>query len=203
MTDHKELRRLAAAATQGNWGICPETDGTELVAYEVPWKVLAVVCKMPLYPGTNNWYANFAFISKANPKAVTALLDELDQAAQDAEHDRNCWEANVTQFREAKERAEKAVAERDQLRGQLAEEFAKGAREGWMLAHVYNVDIDAEADPEVIAQMESRWPLATPLPAAATFGDNDPGPGPHVDGQSPEWKATHILPDSVQVRTPE
>ena len=36
----------------------------------------------------------------------------------------------------------------------------KAAREGWMRAAVFYKDIDAEADPEVIAEANRRWPLA-------------------------------------------
>jgi hypothetical protein len=35
----------------------------------------------------------------------------------------------------------------------------KAAREGWMRACVFYKDIDAEGDAEVIAEMDSRWPL--------------------------------------------
>lgn len=43
----------------------------------------------------------------------------------------------------------------------LEEAFTRGAREGWMRAYVYAVNIDAEADDGIIAQMNSRWPLKT------------------------------------------
>jgi hypothetical protein len=43
--------------------------------------------------------------------------------------------------------------------GAILSEFTRGAREGWMRACVLYVDLCAESDPAVIAEMDRRWPL--------------------------------------------
>lgn len=206
MTDPKELRRLAAAATPGEWAFDPansmmlyesELTGarTAIVVPEHESIPEGAICEV--WGENHNAAANAAFIAAANPQAVTALLDAL--AGSEAMRD-----ALGEIIDPLQEQAEKAEAERDQLIK------AASCIRHWADTHFNKATGETEGMVVSATHVRDLWAvleaLTTPLPAAATFGDNDPGPGPHVDGQSPEWKAAHILPrapaDSVQVRTP-
>ncbi|SSU22509.1 Uncharacterised protein [Acinetobacter baumannii] len=71
MTDHAELRRLAKAATPGPW------------EYQAPLKVLAadrtsIVLIALSHASYREDEANSRLIAAANPKAILALLDEID-----------------------------------------------------------------------------------------------------------------------------
>lgn len=71
MTDHAELRRLAEAATPGPW------------EYQAPLKILAadrtsIVLIALSHASYREDEANSRLIAAANPKAILALLDEID-----------------------------------------------------------------------------------------------------------------------------
>ena len=81
----QELRKLAEAATQGEW----KWDGNvcDYDPYnESPWLVDAKDSYPPILGGqikcTNT--ANAAFIAAANPAAILALLDRVEKAEKDA-----------------------------------------------------------------------------------------------------------------------
>lgn len=106
MTDHSELKRLAEAATQGEWGfsgsyIAPlrrEQDGS---AYVEIWRSIAQA----------NNPDNAKFIAKANPASVLALIAEVEQL--NAENKRlsallECSQGDMLT-------ADKIIAERDRL----------------------------------------------------------------------------------------
>ncbi len=72
MTDHAELRRLAKAATPGPW------------EYQAPLKILAadrtsIVLIALSHASYREDEANSRLIAAANPKAILALLDEIDR----------------------------------------------------------------------------------------------------------------------------
>ncbi|GLF57971.1 hypothetical protein VNPA152081_18270 [Pseudomonas aeruginosa] len=72
MSDHAELRRLAKAATPGPW------------EYQAPLKILAAdrtsIALIALsHANYREDEANSRLIAAANPKAILALLDEIDR----------------------------------------------------------------------------------------------------------------------------
>ena len=82
MTDD-ELRRLAEAATPGEWRRFPT--GGFAVAVDIPSEYTAIVAKSDPQWGINRDGANAAYIAAANPIAILALLNEkrdlLDRVA--------------------------------------------------------------------------------------------------------------------------
>ncbi|HDQ4479369.1 TPA: ead/Ea22-like family protein [Pseudomonas aeruginosa] len=83
MTDHAELRRLAKAATPGPWTLYVPEDyqgPEELPGYGVECAEGRAIVWGALEPETGCQFDRDAeFIAAANPKAILALLDEIDR----------------------------------------------------------------------------------------------------------------------------
>ncbi|MBY9835067.1 ead/Ea22-like family protein [Pseudomonas aeruginosa] len=82
MTDHAELRRLAKAATPGEWSaVWEEGDDT---AWPNLFPIIqaengeTVIGNEGFYSDLEQDKANAQFCAAANPKTVLALLDEID-----------------------------------------------------------------------------------------------------------------------------
>ncbi|MFK1397332.1 ead/Ea22-like family protein [Pseudomonas aeruginosa] len=83
MTDHAELRRLAKAATPGEWSaVWEEGDDT---AWPNLFPIIqaengeTVIGNEGFYSDLERDKANAQFCAAANPKTVLALLDEIDR----------------------------------------------------------------------------------------------------------------------------
>lgn len=83
MTDHAELRRLAKAATPGEWSaVWEEGDDT---AWPNLFPIIqaengeTVIGNEGFYSDLEQDKANAQFCAAANPKTVLALLDEIDR----------------------------------------------------------------------------------------------------------------------------
>ena len=133
MIDINELRRLAQAATSGEWyvergnhicGRIEVTDGEE------EWHPV-IACTDD--DETNvDFEANAAFIAAANPTAISELLDRLEAAEKERDHEK--W------LRERAEDYAKAVEEqREALRARIAK-MEKQEPVAWMDRHgtLYN-----------------------------------------------------------------
>ncbi|MGU2291315.1 ead/Ea22-like family protein [Pseudomonas aeruginosa] len=82
MSDHAELRRLAKAATPGEWSaVWEEGDDT---AWPNLFPIIqaengeTVIGNEGFYSDLEQDKANAQFCAAANPKAIIALLDEID-----------------------------------------------------------------------------------------------------------------------------
>ncbi len=82
MTDHAELRRLAKAATPGEWSaVWEEGDDT---AWPNLFPIIqaengeTVIGNEGFYSDLEQDKANAQFCASANPKTILALLDEID-----------------------------------------------------------------------------------------------------------------------------
>lgn len=82
MTDHAELRRLAKAATPGEWSaVWEEGDDT---AWQNLFPIIqaengeTVIGNEGFYSDLEQDKANAQFCAAANPKTILALLDEID-----------------------------------------------------------------------------------------------------------------------------
>ncbi|HHG4665873.1 TPA: ead/Ea22-like family protein [Pseudomonas aeruginosa] len=83
MTDHAELRRLAKAATPGEWSaVWEEGDDT---AWPNLFPIIqaengeTVIGNEGFYSDLEQDKANAQFCAAANPKTILALLDEIDR----------------------------------------------------------------------------------------------------------------------------
>lgn len=151
MTDLKELRRLAAAATPGE---CQRNDSAEYAEITRANVMQAMVA--------TDADASF-LMAVANPQAVTALLDELELLKRTYNQ---LFEACANE----QSRAEKAEAERDQLAMQV------GALIGWVggLNH-HLADLPDETSRNLIPAgqeliRKAAKALTTPQAAALTEG---------------------------------
>ncbi|HHW2622902.1 TPA: ead/Ea22-like family protein [Pseudomonas aeruginosa] len=83
MTDHSELRRLAKAATPGEWyAVWEEGDDTawpNLFPIVQAENGETVIGNEGFYSDLEQDKANAQFCAAANPKAIIALLDEIDR----------------------------------------------------------------------------------------------------------------------------
>lgn len=115
--DSNELRRLAQAATSGEWyvergnyicGRIEVTDGEE------EWHPV-IACTDD--DETNvDFEANAAFIAAANPAAVSELLDRLEAAESARRDDYQNWMTALDRNAELLAKLEAAEKERDELR---------------------------------------------------------------------------------------
>ncbi|PCB15156.1 hypothetical protein CJT94_24390 [Pseudomonas aeruginosa] len=80
MTDHAELRRLAKAATPGPWRVQTGCSWRRIGTDRGDGDVLRP-CTHPHdgWPDIVAPAENLKYIASANPKAILALLDEIDQ----------------------------------------------------------------------------------------------------------------------------
>ncbi len=82
MTDHAELRRLAKAATPGEWyAVWEEGDDTawpNLFPIVQAENGETVIGNEGFYSDLEQDKANAQFCAAANPKTILALLDEID-----------------------------------------------------------------------------------------------------------------------------
>jgi len=80
MTDHAELRRLAKAATPGPWRVQTGCSWRRIGTDSGDGDVLRP-CTHPHdgWPDIVAPAENLKYIASANPKAILALLDEIDQ----------------------------------------------------------------------------------------------------------------------------
>ncbi len=80
MTDHAELRRLARAATPGPWRVQTGCSWRRIGTDSGDGDVLRP-CTHPHdgWPDIVAPAENLKYIASANPKAILALLDEIDQ----------------------------------------------------------------------------------------------------------------------------
>ncbi|MDI2345926.1 ead/Ea22-like family protein [Pseudomonas aeruginosa] len=99
MTDHAELRRLAKAATPGPWTLYVPEDyqgPEELPGYGVECAEGRAIVWGALEPETGCQFDRDAeFIAAANPKAILALLDEIDRLKAENEALRGALQAVV------------------------------------------------------------------------------------------------------------
>lgn len=66
-----------AAHTPGPWGVCPETNGTEMVAYDAgPWRIRRGICRFDHsdYSGAWEEYLANARLIAAAPEQNAALV---------------------------------------------------------------------------------------------------------------------------------
>lgn len=255
MTDPKELRRLAAAVKRfaapwehihgGIW--CPSEKGGQTKFIDIRgWGYLTGgghgALGLPSEEAAAIQDALGDYVAAANPKAVTALLDdsatlERHNKAYLSELDK-VWDAlgmesADVEYHEAaaamKSRAEKAEAEREQLRGQvklLSDVLTKAGSAIWT-AHGCAQKLKAGmGDRTIWGAAEVDWwidaieetyvlrreinvaldvkALTTPLPAAATEESKFQERLAQVnkDWNDIIWEDDPIPADSVQVRTP-
>ncbi|HFH2906914.1 ead/Ea22-like family protein [Pseudomonas aeruginosa] len=128
MTDHTELRRLAKAATPGEWSaVWEEGDDT---AWSNLFPIIqaengeTVIGNEGFYSDLEQDKANAKFCAAANPKTILALLDEIDRLSDElsacTEHPGGCG-----YWREA---AKRRAEERDQIKAEV-ERFKEANRE--------------------------------------------------------------------------
>lgn len=115
MTDHAELRRLAKAATPGEWSaVWEEGDDT---AWPNLFPIIqaengeTVIGNEGFYSDLEQDKANAQFCAAANPKTILALLDEIDGLL--AQHGRD--RAELRALCQARDDARK---ERDRLKAE-------------------------------------------------------------------------------------
>jgi len=95
----KELRRLAEAASQGNY-----TFGTEYVSIKSPISGYYQLARcMEGKENSDEWNANAAFFANANPANVIALIDHIAELEADAENRESRITALVAEIGKAKE----------------------------------------------------------------------------------------------------
>lgn len=195
MTDHKELRRLAAAAAADD-----ETFWARLVrAKELKHKIAP--------PATR---AVSQFIAAANPQAVTALLDELEDSKRRhevTERQAGCMAETLGG------RLEKAVAERDQLIKQFLDcrlKNSDGSHRGWQISGDASInelartlDPDHHKLPEITDAKRAEFKAhATPHTAATPTDRHKLTPEDIADMDRFAPVQFNGTADSVQVRTP-
>lgn len=89
---------------------------------------------------------------------------------------------------------------------EVQDAFSRGARHGWMRAVVYHLDIDAEGDPNEIAEIERRWPLSAALPESEPGSRKEPMPTvtverEHVAAWLRMWTADFDLEDKLSLHS--
>ncbi|WP_400581440.1 ead/Ea22-like family protein [Pseudomonas aeruginosa] len=125
MTDHTELRRLAKAATPGPWRVQTGCSWRRIGTDSGDGDVLRP-CTHPHdgWPDIVAPAENLKYIASANPKAILALLDEIDRLSDElsacTEHPGGCG-----YWREA---AKRRAEERDQIKAEV-ERFKEANRE--------------------------------------------------------------------------
>ena len=81
MTDTKELRKLAEAATPGPWNYYDDSLSTGRIEIVAPGKTVTRIYRsVPEEDG-----ANAEFIAAANPQTIIALLDTIEAQAAEIE----------------------------------------------------------------------------------------------------------------------
>ncbi len=99
MTDHAELRRLAKAATPGEWSAVWEEGDDAAWANLFPIIQAengeTVIGNEGFYSDLEQDKANAQFCAAANPKTVLALLDEIDRLKAENEVLRGALQAVV------------------------------------------------------------------------------------------------------------
>lgn len=122
MIDIKELRRLAQAATSGEWyvvrgnhiyGRKKVTDGEE------EWHPL-IACTDDDEVNVS-FEVNAAFIAAANPAVISELLSRLDAAEKERDQFKSNWLECLTLAEEAKPIIDRQRSEIDALRAKIAE----------------------------------------------------------------------------------
>ncbi|MBX5689011.1 ead/Ea22-like family protein [Pseudomonas aeruginosa] len=96
MTDHSELRRLAKAATPGPWRVQTGCSWRRIGTDHGDGDVLRP-CTHPHdgWPDIAAPVENLEYIAAANPKAILALLDEIDRLKAENEVLRGALQAVV------------------------------------------------------------------------------------------------------------
>ncbi|MFU3345224.1 ead/Ea22-like family protein [Pseudomonas aeruginosa] len=123
MTDHAELRRLAKAATPGPWRVQTGCSWRRIGTDSGDGDVLRP-CTHPHdgWPDIVAPAENLKYIASANPKAILALLDEIDGLSDElsacTEHPGGCGYWREAAKRRAEER-DRLRAQNDALRGAL------------------------------------------------------------------------------------
>ncbi len=144
MTDHAELRRLAKAATPGEWSaVWEEGDDT---AWPNLFPIIqaengeTVIGNEGFYSDLEQDKANAQFCAAANPKAIIALLDEIDGLRSRLEIDERTPHDGIAcrdeTIKVLDEKCDRLKAENEVLRGAL-KQFAE------MLKSI-NVPIDLD-----------------------------------------------------------
>ncbi|HHX0886497.1 TPA: ead/Ea22-like family protein [Pseudomonas aeruginosa] len=132
MTDHAELRRLAKAATPGEWSaVWEEGDDT---AWPNLFPIIqaengeTVIGNEGFYSDLEQDKANAQFCAAANPKTILALLDEIDGLRSRLEIDeRTPYDGIACRDETIKvldEKCDRLKAENEVLRGAL-KQFAE------------------------------------------------------------------------------
>jgi hypothetical protein len=103
MTDYTELKRLAKAATPGEWE-CREAEGMAAICHEHGWVADDF---------SGQALIDTRYMAAANPAAVLELIADLE-----AERQRR-WDGNEISSREHAEEVRKLKAENEQLRRSL------------------------------------------------------------------------------------
>lgn len=120
MTDHAELRRIAKAATPGEWRVQTGCSWRRIGTDNGDGDVLRP-CTHPHdgWPDIEAPVENLEYIAAASPKTILALLDEIDGIKAENEalkaEARKCFEDALEHARAADE----LEAERDQLRTEV------------------------------------------------------------------------------------
>lgn len=119
MSDHSELKRLAEAATPGEWACSERHDGRfwHISSGNQAIGATHAAGKKSTMAGT--FEANAKFIAKANPKTVLTLIAEVEGLS--AQHGRDS--AELRSLCQARDDARK---ERDQLKAEV-EQLRKDA----------------------------------------------------------------------------
>lgn len=123
MTDHAELRRLAKAATPGEWSaVWEEGDDT---AWPNLFPIIqaengeTVIGNEGFYSDLEQDKANAQFCAAANPKTILALLDEIDGLLAQHGRDRAELRALCQARDDARKERDRLKAENEALRGAL------------------------------------------------------------------------------------
>ncbi|AZF37721.1 hypothetical protein C4J88_2941 [Pseudomonas sp. R4-39-08] len=133
--NYTELKRLAEAATQGDWthlkhGVIKGGPAVQFTNGSSQQQIVMTTGAEWMRQGEQ--YANADFIAAANPAAVLALIAENDEL-------RNAGSQLRTFFVDATEQCCKAERERDQLRAEVA-----GLRTGYEAYARVNAELKAE-----------------------------------------------------------
>lgn len=108
--DIEALKAAAKAATPGNWDLVPCYGGNNGASIAIikknglpGWESAGIVANFPLYNA--NWEADAEFAQAANPAAVLALIERLEQT----ERNRDMWKAQCERQAEALEKQARAA----------------------------------------------------------------------------------------------
>lgn len=127
MTDHAELRRLAKAATPGEWyAVWEEGDDTawpNLFPIVQAENGETVIGNEGFYSDLEQDKANAQFCAAANPKTILALLDEIDGMRSRLEIDERTPHDGIAcrdeTIKVLDEKCDRLKAENEALRGAL------------------------------------------------------------------------------------